>query len=300
VRGHVVAFARSFRGSKEAVARRRYLGGDVTRGPTTQVGRSPYRRRQTVHHTPGACRARHREPCQSKRNRNRQLQARRATRSPEASRLKTRPHRAKRARHAMQSKDRREGRRDSHRRTRSEAGGHARPAPPRQGGQPGGARNRGRGPLHDAGEPGGEATSGGPFNTTRSDTQHKNGWPGGTECQSGQSPGTRTKQDEPRSPPPPQQSRQGGHGGERCVCPTPCTYAGGHVPRPPRPRAPPRPTRRGGGPAGHQRARGGGTEKQRRAPRQPPPAPPPSLPTASARQSNPRTGATAPSTPRLQ
>ena len=58
---------------------------------------------------------------------------------------------------------------------------HARAAPP---GQPAGARNRGRGPLHGTGEPGGEATSGGPFSTTRSDTQHKNGWPGGTEGQS--------------------------------------------------------------------------------------------------------------------
>jgi hypothetical protein len=36
----------------------------------------------------------------SKRTRNRRLQARRATGGPEAPRLKTRPHRAKRARHA--------------------------------------------------------------------------------------------------------------------------------------------------------------------------------------------------------
>jgi hypothetical protein len=59
------------------------------------------------------------------------------TGGPEASRLKTRPHtgRAKRARPATRSKDRREGRRDSHRLTGSEVGGHVRPAPPRQGSQ---------------------------------------------------------------------------------------------------------------------------------------------------------------------
>ncbi len=44
-------------------------------GPTTQVGRSPYRCRQTVHPTPGACRPRRREPGQSKRTRNRQLRS---------------------------------------------------------------------------------------------------------------------------------------------------------------------------------------------------------------------------------
>ncbi len=58
------------------------LGGEVTRGNNNQVGRSPHSRTQTVHPTPGACRARRREPCQRERTRSRQLQARRGTGSP--------------------------------------------------------------------------------------------------------------------------------------------------------------------------------------------------------------------------
>jgi hypothetical protein len=59
------------------------LGGDVTRGTNNSSWSLAVQAQtdlgQTVHPTPGACRARRREPCQSKRTRNRQRQARRAT-----------------------------------------------------------------------------------------------------------------------------------------------------------------------------------------------------------------------------
>jgi hypothetical protein len=145
-------------------------------GPTTQVGRSPYRRRQTVHPTPGACRARRREPCQSKRTAP-SPQIDRGPRGPQAENPPA-PGEAGATRNVVKRQARGAPRQSPAHRERGRGTRHARAATP---GQPAGARNRGRGPLHGTGEPGGEATSGGPFITTRSDTQHKNGWPGGTE-----------------------------------------------------------------------------------------------------------------------
>jgi hypothetical protein len=42
------------------------LGSHVTRRTNNQIDRAPYRRRRTVHPTPGTCPARRREPCQRK------------------------------------------------------------------------------------------------------------------------------------------------------------------------------------------------------------------------------------------
>ncbi len=92
-------------------------------------------------------------------------------REPRGPRLKTHTHRAKRARHATQSKDRREGRRDSHKEHVSGTR-QARAAPP---GQPAGAGNTGRGPLHDTGDPVGRGHARGPVhhNTVRHIAQER-------------------------------------------------------------------------------------------------------------------------------
>ncbi len=122
-------------------------------GPTTQVGRSPYRRRQTDHPTPGACRARRREPCQSKRTRNRtpSPQSDRGPRGPQAE-TPPAPGEAGATRNVVKRQARGAPRQSTAHSERGRGTRHARAAPP---GQPAGARNRGRGPLHGTGEPGG-------------------------------------------------------------------------------------------------------------------------------------------------
>ncbi len=228
--------------SKERAPRRIsfYLGGDVTRGANNSsclVARRTYRGRQTVHLTP-----RRGMPCPTQgampkeKNQKPPAPSPQSDRGPRGLQAENKPARTGRNGRDMQHSQK-TGMRGAETVTgsqRARQGDTPRPRRPARAAN--GREKQGQRPPSRHERAGGEATSGGPFITTRSDTQHKNGWPGarhGGLAARGNPLGRERGKTSPEVRHDLRSIRDKTGTGESsaCMCPTHCIYAGGRVPR---------------------------------------------------------------------